>query len=155
MEEEKQIKEIIVDYLLQGGEIHPALADWLAASEANREAFEQYKRIWNESRLYMSPDAFDADRAWQKIQTANRRRSRWYQLGRNVLWAASGVAASLLVLLVLSLSGVFHRDTDWRVSMKADYGSRSEVRLPDGTFVRLNSGSDVTYHYNRKARSRL
>lgn len=154
MEEEKQIKEIIVDYLLQGGEIHPALADWLAASEANREAFEQYKRIWNESRLYMSPDAFDADRAWQKIQTANRRRSRWYQLGWNVLWAASGVAASLLVLLVLSLSGVLRRDTDWRVSMKADYGSRSEVRLPDGTFVRLNSGSDVTYHYNGKEKRR-
>ena len=154
MEEEKQIKDYIVDYLLEGGEMDAVLADWLAASEANRLQFEQYKQIWNESRLYMSPDAFDADRAWQKIQTANRRRSRWYQLGRNALWAASGVAASLLVLLVLSLSGVFHRDTDWRVSMKADCGSRSEVRLPDGTFVRLNSGSDVTYHYNGKEKRR-
>lgn len=154
MEDEKQIKEAIVDYLLEGGEASPALAEWLAASEANRRLFGQYKRIWDESRLYTSPDAFDADRAWRKIQATNRRQMRLHRLGRDVLWAASGVAASLLVLLVLSLSGVLRRGTDWQVSMKADYGSRSEIRLPDGSHVRLNSGSEVAYLYNGKEKIR-
>ena len=154
MEEEKQIKDYIVDYLLEGGEMDAVLADWLAASEANRRLFGQYKRIWDESRLYTSPDAFDADRAWRKIQATNRRQMRLHRLGRDVLWAASGVAASLLVLLVLSLSGVLRRGTDWQVSMKADYGSRSEIRLPDGSSVKLNSGSKVVYTYNAEEKVR-
>ncbi|MCD8270548.1 MAG: DUF4974 domain-containing protein [Parabacteroides sp.] len=38
--------------------------------------------------------------------------------------------------------------------MAADYGNRSEVTLPDGTSVKLNSGSHITYSYNPKKKVR-
>ena len=40
------------------------------------------------------------------------------------------------------------------VSMTADYGSRSEVVLPDGSTVKLNAGSNLVYSYNSKEKIR-
>lgn len=57
-------------------------------------------------------------------------------------------------MVVLSVTGVFDREQDISVSLTADYGNRSEIALPDGSVVKLNSGSDITYVYNSKKKIR-
>jgi transmembrane sensor len=55
MEEQKHIKDYIVDYLLEedaGKAVDPVLAEWLAEDESNRKDFDLYKKIWEESHLY-------------------------------------------------------------------------------------------------------
>ena len=69
-------------------------------------------------------------------------------------YTLSGIAASVLLMVVLSLSGVFEEEQDISVSLTADYGNRSEIALPDGSIVKLNSGSDITYVYNSKKKVR-
>ena len=52
MEEQKQIKDYIVDYLLDGEDekrLDPVLVEWLAEDESHRKEFFLYKKIWEES----------------------------------------------------------------------------------------------------------
>lgn len=157
MEEQKQIKECIVDYLLEdedGKSLDPVLARWLAESEANRNDFDLYKKIWEESRSYSEAGAFDPNLAWEKVDRLNRKKNGSHKQLKNILYMVSGVAASLLVIVALSLMGILQQEPDVQVSMVADYGNRSEIVLPDGSVVKLNSGSEVTYSYNPKKKMR-
>lgn len=157
MEEQKQIKEYIVDYLLEdeeGKSLDPVLAEWLAESEANRNDFDLYKKIWEESRSYSEAGAFDPNLAWEKVDRLNRKKNGSHKQLKNILYMVSGAAASLLVIVALSLMGILQKEPGVQVSMVADYGNRSEIVLPDGSVVKLNSGSEVTYSYNPKKKMR-
>ena len=55
MEEQKTIKDYIVDYLLDGEDekcLDPVLVEWLAEDESHRKEFNLYKKIWEESHRY-------------------------------------------------------------------------------------------------------
>lgn len=115
MEEQKQMKDYIVDYLLDGEDekhLDPVLAEWLAEDESHRKEFDLYKKIWEESRHYTEPSAFDSDLAWEEVDRINRRRVYFRRYWKNILYVASGTAASLLVILALSFMGVFRKKTD-------------------------------------------
>ncbi len=157
MEEQKQMKDYIVDYLLDGEDekhLDPVLAEWLAEDESHRKEFDLYKKIWEESRHYTEPSAFDSDLAWEEVDRINRRRVYFRRYWKNILYVASGTAASLLVILALSFMGVFEKSSDTQVRMSAANGSRSEIVLPDGSMVKLNSGSEVVYAYDSKKKIR-
>lgn len=156
MEEKEHISDHIVDYLL-GGEkeiTNPVLQEWLDRDEENRLELERYRRIWEESGHYMDSGLFDADRAWKQIDTVNRQRNIFRKRLNNIYYTLSGIAASVILMVVFSLSGVFEEEQDISVSLTADYGNRSEIALPDGSIVKLNSGSDITYVYNSKKKVR-
>lgn len=157
MEEQKLIKDYIVNYLLDDEDenhLDPVLVEWLAEDESHRKEFDLYKKIWEESHRYTEPEAFDPDLAWKKVNEINRRKVYFRKYWKNTLYAVSGGAASLLAVLLLSFMGVFDKDLDLQLKMKADYGSRSEIVLPDGSLVKLNSGSEVVYAYDPKKKIR-
>lgn len=157
MEEQKHIKDYIVDYLLDDEDekrIDPVLAEWLAADESHRKEFDLYKKIWEESPLYTDSETFDPDFAWEKVNTANQPNDNFRKYWKNILFTISGAAASLLVIFTLSFIGVFEKSSDMQVRMSADYGSRSEIVLPDGSLVKLNSGSEIVYAYDSKKKMR-
>ena len=75
MEEQKTIKDYIVDYLLDGEDekrLDPVLVEWLAEDESHRKEFNLYKKIWEESHRYTEVEAFDPDLAWEKVDKINR-----------------------------------------------------------------------------------
>ena len=71
-----------------------------------------------------------------------------------MLYTASGVAASLLIVVSFVFYGNFSEGSEVLVSMSADYGNRSEIMLPDGSLVKLNAGSEVVYSYDPKKKTR-
>lgn len=147
MEEQKNIKDHIIDYLLDDGEekaISPVLSEWLAEDVSNQKEFEQYKKIWKASGSYTEPNVYDSDLAWEKINMINGQQINTRTYLKNISYVISGVAASLLIMFALSFMGVFEKNTEVLVSMNADYGNRSEIVLPDGSVVKLNSGSEIT-----------
>ena len=157
MEEQKQIKDYIVDYLLDGEDekhLDPILVEWLAESESHRKEFDLYKKIWKESHRYTESEAFDPDLAREKVNKINRQKIYAHKYWKNILYIVSGAAASLLIMLALSFMGAFEKSSDMQVRMSADYGSRSEIVLPDGSLVKLNSGSEVVYAYDSKKKIR-
>lgn len=156
MEGKELINDHIVNYLL-GGEkeiTDPVLQEWLAGSESNRQELERYRRIWEESANYMDMDVFDTNRAWVKVDKVNHRKVSLQRRLKNISYALSGVAAAVLLMVALSLTGWFDREQEVTVSLTADYGNRSEIVLPDGSTVKLNSGSEVTYAYNPQKKVR-
>ncbi|WP_075558018.1 FecR family protein [Parabacteroides timonensis] len=154
MEEKERISEHIINYFLEGGDMDSTLDTWLKENESNKKDFYQYKRIWQESGRYTGSATFDENNAWMKIDEINQKKENKRTLLRNLLYTVSGVAASVLVIFVLSFWGILDKQSNVMVSMTADYGSRSEVVLPDGSTVKLNAGSNLVYSYNSKEKIR-
>ena len=153
MEKKKQIGEHIVDHLSERMNeeiVDPVLDEWLAEDESNQEDFKRYKEIWKETGSYLEQKTFNAQYAWDKIDRINKKRYNKRKRLVNIGYIISGVAATLLLVLGFSKMGVFDKQPEMLVRMTADYRSRSEVVLPDGSVVKLNSGSDITYSYNAK-----
>jgi len=157
MEEHIDIKDRILTHFMEyeGKDISdPVLIEWLEEDETNRKSFYQYQKIWKESAYYMAMEEFDADRAWRKVNEINQKKVRINRQFKNIVYTLSGAAASLLILFILSFMGLFDNQEDVLMSMATEYGNRSEVKLPDGSVIRLNSGSDITYTYDTKKKVR-
>ncbi|WP_297907512.1 FecR family protein [uncultured Parabacteroides sp.] len=157
MEKRKYIEEHIVDHLsdrMDEETIDPVLDEWLAEDESNQKDFERYKEIWKETGTYLERENFDAQYAWDKIDRINKNRDNRRRRLINIGYIVSGVAAALLLVFSFWGRGIFDRQPEMLVRMSADYGSRSEIVLPDGSVVKLNSGSDITYSYNAKEKIR-
>lgn len=156
MEVKENISDHIINYLFAGniGITDSVLLEWLAGSESNQKSLNRYRKIWEESRHYTDLRTFDIDRAWVKVNELNRRKGIIRKRLNNIYYTLSGIAASILLMITLSLTGVFENKQDVAVSLTADYGNRSEIVLPDGSTVKLNSGSNITYVYNSKRKIR-
>ncbi len=158
MEEPEEIKDRIITHLMENDDediTDPVLGDWLEKNATNRKFFHLYQQIWEDSASYILQEEFNEKTAWEKVDRINQKHIRLRKRMKNVAYTLSGVAASFLVLFTLSFMGIFDREADIRMSMRADYGNRSEVSLPDGSIVQLNSGSDISYSYNPKEKVRL
>ncbi|MDR1369371.1 MAG: DUF4974 domain-containing protein [Dysgonamonadaceae bacterium] len=151
MESKTNIGEHIVNFLLNGEKelSDPVLIEWLNESDVHKKTFNRYRKIWDESEYYT-----DAGAAWEKIDGVNRKRARAGRRLRNLCYAVSGAAASIIVIFALSLTGQFGKDAEISVGMRVDYGSRSNITLPDGSTVKLNSGSEIAYSYDSKEKIR-
>lgn len=157
MKQAIDIKDRILTHLIEyeGKEISdPVLTGWLEENETNRKTFYQYQKIWKECAYYMPREEFDADLAWRKVNETNQKKIRRSSQLKNIVYICSGAAASLLILFVLTFMGRFDNQEEILMSMSTEYGNRSEVKLPDGSVIRLNSGSDITYTYDPKKKVR-
>lgn len=157
MEEQTDIKDHIVNHFLENKEKDindPVLLKWLEQDNKNQQDFLQYKKIWEESVSFMDTQDFDARKGWERVNEVNRKKINKRKHLHNILYISSGVAASVLIAFMLTFMGLLKTDTDVSMSMSTAYGSRSEIKLPDGSVVRLNSGSDISYIYdgNKKIR---
>lgn len=151
--EQQKINDHILDYLLNHSNEaikDQILIDWLNEKEDNQKVFDRYIKIWDESSNYIDPKTFDSREAWTKINQMNKRKEKSKRNIKNIYYAVSGVAASLLLVFMFSFYGLFDRTSETMVSMKTNQGSRSELVLPDGSVVKLNSGSNISYFYNKQ-----
>ncbi|MDR1381835.1 MAG: DUF4974 domain-containing protein [Tannerella sp.] len=155
MESKTDMGERIVNFLLNGERelSDPVLIEWLNESDVHKKTFSRYRKIWDESEYYREISLFDAGAAWEKIDGTNRKRARAGRRLRSLCYAISGAAASVLAVFALSLAGLFGEHAI-SVGMRADYGSRSDITLPDGSTVKLNSGSEIAYSYDSRGKVR-
>lgn len=154
MDKEIHIKEYISECFLEGKTPadYPVLAEWLAVSEQNRLEFEEYRKIWNKTRKLYQLKQFDTSAAWKKVDESNLKKSFSKQRVNNVIYMVSGIAATVLLFVVFSISGFFSRSSvsEYAIQMKTEYGNRSQIVLPDGSEVHLNAGSFITYSYDQE-----
>ena len=147
--ENDQINAIIVTYL--SGKANDKeisnLEDWIKLSAQNREYYLQIKNIWESSGNQFNPSDISTEKALQNVvrQFDNQQPGFWYYWQR--------VAAILVIPLIVggiawgSFLG-FGGKSDSAVvynEVTAAYGTRSALKLADGSKVWLNSGSSLTY----------
>ncbi|MDR2968874.1 MAG: DUF4974 domain-containing protein [Tannerellaceae bacterium] len=149
MEKYADIKEhILAHFINHEGEepVDPVLISWLE-DDSHKKSFDFYHRIWKKSAKYNRSEVFDTELAWIRLNRINQKK----QQRRNRLQFVSGLVAVSLILFVLSL---IDRQPDIQLCMATEPGNRSEMTLPDGSVVHLNSDSKLTYRYNNREKIR-
>ncbi|MBL7970270.1 MAG: DUF4974 domain-containing protein [Prolixibacteraceae bacterium] len=152
MEEQLPKGEHLVDYLEEGEHPvsgNPDLDSWRQADPRNESDLEKYQRIWKASTGAAAFSKFDTSAAWAKVNSLLADQDVRTRRLKNLMYVASGVAASLFIILGLAFYTRFFVISDSAISMKTTNGSRSEVVLPDGSVVKLNAGSSLNYHFDK------
>jgi transmembrane sensor len=122
------------------------LNKWISSSSENRDYFLQVKNIWETSDNPFNPSDISTNKALRKVlkQIESRKTSLWGHWQR---------AAAILFIPLLAGSfwwGKFisaDRSSDQVVynEVFAAFGTRSAIKLADGSKVWLNSGSSLSY----------
>jgi transmembrane sensor len=122
--------------------------NWIGSAPENRKEFIQYKKIW----ALTSNSGENPDRAWSELQPVLPGRSGKERHLVNYL----AIAASVMLILCLGIMFryIFSQKSLMQFSYQADMtievppGQMSNIRLPDGTAVHLNSGTKLIYPSN-------
>ncbi|MEN6454651.1 MAG: FecR domain-containing protein [Prolixibacteraceae bacterium] len=118
----------------------------LMEQDENRIAFDQTKRIWDESAHVKKYHQADAKKGFarlvQKIKEKDRIRKKYLTI--SLVSAAAGI---LLMTGLFTLYGSFFNKTypGSSILVRTEQGNRSSVVLPDSTRVWLNSKSVIRY----------
>lgn len=100
----------------------------------------------------MSPIAedVDLDPICQEIMSNKRKRKR---VLLNLMGAAAAVVAGFVLCFVWMINST-PEDTNLPLSVRTMEGEKSRITLPDGSFVMLNSLTQLTYSYNKETGTR-
>lgn len=123
-----------------------AWSDWLDAHPQRTETVEEARRLVQGLRIKPSPmEGFDVDALWDRIDATTEASGQlappvarlralrpWWYGGA----AAAAVALLLLYVFVLAPTNVVHQ---------TPLAATKLIELPDGSQVRLNAGSRITY----------
>jgi len=147
--EQDQINAIIIAFLSGKAtdEDITNLEDWVKLSTQNHEYYLQLKNIWESSDNHFAPEDISSEKAFQNVlnQIDIPKPGFWYYWQR--------IAAILVIPLIVgglvwSRFTVSNGKSDSPIvynEVTAAYGTRSALKLADGSRVWLNSGSSLTY----------
>ncbi|MCB9044529.1 MAG: FecR domain-containing protein [Chitinophagales bacterium] len=123
-----------------------AVQAWIEADEANRKHYEQFRRVWNDSKLLAAKSTVDENEAWtrfqQRVKAEEQPATKTIPLSGNKFnWMR--VAASLVFLIGFGWLTyyTFMGSTTTYIAQ----GTVTTETLPDGTVVTLNAGASVTF----------
>jgi transmembrane sensor len=157
-ENDSNIDDIIISFLkdkisLQEKKI---LEEWLASDASNNAYFKQVYKIWNTADLLKNDDS-EVDKMFQKVkyqmhnpgniitQSQSKSRNIVFSLGK---WAAViliSLGAGAYLYSLKEKETILFKQKDPYNEISVPMGSKSKIRLPDGTEVTLNAGSKLTY----------
>ncbi|QGY44770.1 DUF4974 domain-containing protein [Maribellus comscasis] len=139
--------ELIVKYLKGEASLDEkkAVLSWIDKSAENKEEFANWKRIWALTEK-ASENEDIAYRNFQKFAKREKQISRFRKIMAQaavfILLIGVGGALSYLYLNSNSKQQVYQA----KYTVKSPLGQMTELKLPDGTFVLLNSGSEIKYN---------
>jgi transmembrane sensor len=149
---DQENREILITRYLTG-EASPIeiveLQKWLDASKDNLLYFQQLKNIWDNSEHYTDEKMIDVEKAFNMIN----KRIIFKSSVTNFWYYWKKIAAVLLIPLVLGNLLYFsfcaknyskNQEPIYN-ELFAAFGTRSALKLSDGTSVWLNSGSSIKY----------
>lgn len=138
------------------------LKDWISESEENRALYRQICSVWDEepSPVSNAPFLYDYEkglnRLREKISNSERKRTtrhrKWIaRRNRRIRRYALSLAATILIVVLTSISYITLQNYEepFLFSYATNDFEQRLITLPDGSVVRLNSGSrlDVDADY--------
>jgi transmembrane sensor len=125
------------------------LEDWKEASEENQTIFRNAEKVWKSLNLLEEMRGYDVFRALSNVHCKTEQFSGKYQKGFLFYWQR--IAAILILPLLIGgaiyfLQGKHNssKSVVWQ-TITTPPGVKSHIQLPDGTFVWLNSGTNLSY----------
>lgn len=149
--ERKEQLEIITRYLegLATPEEVAGLFEWTDASKDNRLYFQQLKNIWDNSRHLKNVERIDTDEALKSVRQKITIRSplasfwdRWKNIAAVLLIPL--ILGNILFLVLQKDRNVLNGEPIYN-ELFVSFGTRTSLKLSDGSSVWLNSGSSLRY----------
>jgi transmembrane sensor len=144
-------KKALIDYFSGNlsAEDSKILNTWLEKSEANKLLFHQLSDVWKSVNLIKYHNKIDVEKAWKEIQVQLNRNGK---PGKKIWLKWTKVAAIFILAFVLGGTGHYflsQKPEPTQPPLFAEYlaplGSRSFMKLPDGSKIWLNAGTTITY----------
>ncbi|MGV8093940.1 MAG: FecR family protein [Mangrovibacterium sp.] len=146
--DKEQIYTIMTRYL-QGHiteEESVILENWKSEDAKNRIEFDDLLELWHQTGAFQFPVKIDTDRALSDVyEKSGIRQTQTFKL--TLAWQI----AAILILSVL-FSGLYNwffsdrsANPVYYEEVQAVYGTRTNIELPDGSSVFLNSGSSLRF----------
>lgn len=165
MDEKQTPYELLAKYLSRQctEDEQEQVTRWLDEDPEHRLLLDKLKRQWEAVRVdtsaYVIPDK---KMVWGKIQDRIRYKVKQVPLySRSLLIRVSSVAAVVALFLGFTLSYLLHNSGEsWQAAqfenvIMAPPGQKTQLVLPDGTLVWLNSGSRLSYNYQYSTLDRI
>ncbi len=126
---------------------------WLELSSNNKHLFEQTREIWLSSKVVDNLKGFDHRKGYQRFLSSTKKTALENARSsvKTMIFSLPRVAAVVLIafglgILVHYLSlKLLGPDLVAQQEIIVPLGSKSKIKLPDGTMVTLNAGSKLTY----------
>lgn len=142
-------RQLIDHFSSTGGTPRPGeLGDWINESPENHNDFQAYQKVWKGTEKLAAASTFQIDKAWSLVDRRIRQAQAFRRRMDRAVFSAVGMAASLILILGLAFYTGYFSIQPNKIQLATDYGSRTEVTLPDGSKIKLNSGSTLSYHFN-------
>lgn len=136
---------------------------WLNEDAEHPLLLEKLKRQWEavqvDASVFVIPDKAAV---WNKVQARIRDKAKQVPMySRSLLIRVSSVAAFIALVLGFSLSFLLNGQKEsWQASqfenvVMVPSGQKTQLVLPDGTLVWLNSGSRLSYNYQYSTKDRV
>jgi len=158
--EQNDIIRVITRYLSgdADSEEETDLLRWVEQSELNKQYFDNIKNIWEISSPELNTETIKTEKALSKvlerISGQSNIRTLW------VFWRR--LAAVVFIPLLLFNFIWFYKhfqkeipDTQSYIEIYAPLGTKSSIKLTDGSSVWLNSGSSLKYPDRFKGKERI
>ncbi|MDX9881021.1 MAG: DUF4974 domain-containing protein [Prolixibacteraceae bacterium] len=122
------------------------LNSWVSESKEHRAEYNEVRRLWEKSKNLAFPEKLRTERALKSVhEKAGIVSGITYRLS-----LIQQIAAVLIVSLLLSSAFsyfAFKRQTEntYYQEISAAHGTRTNIELPDGSTVCLNSGSTLRF----------
>ena len=136
---------------------------WLNEDAEHPLLLEKLKRQWEAVQVDTSVFVIPNKAAvWNKVQARIRDKAKQIPMySRSLLIRVSSVAAAIALVLGFSLSFLLNDQKEsWQASQFENVvmvppGQKTQLVLPDGTLVWLNSGSRLSYNYQYSTQDRV
>ncbi len=141
------------------GELSPeeseSIRDWYAESTEGKQELEQLEQVWGLADRLTQMEGIDKKRARNNIELKLSAPNHKWKVFR--LYFQKAAAILIFPILLLTTYVIFQKQ-DQNIAEQeivAAYGTRSQITLPDGSKVWLNSGSTLQYgaDFNRNSRT--
>lgn len=144
--------EILISRCVSGDasvEEYNDLQKWMETSKENFASFQQYRNIWNSSENPELLKMIDVNKAYRIVMGRTVNKSPF-----SIIWKYwQNIAAVFLIPLIAGNIFYFIQRRNVSPECKkpiyneifASFGTRSAIKLPDGSSLWLNSGSILKY----------
>jgi len=123
-----------------------AVNEWINENAANKEYYNQLKKVWDNSKKLAVDSTLDVDKAWERFQKRVAIQNETPKIVNRSRFSWIRIAASFILIAGLGVAAYFMINNNESKEMVAQAGQNVLVdTLPDGSVITLNKRSTITY----------
>jgi transmembrane sensor len=132
-----------------------AVMDWMNENAINKEYYNQFKKIWDNSKELAAESTLDVDKAWERFKKRVAEKNETPKIISHGRFSWMRIAASVILIAGVGIAAHFMFNNKEPKEMVAQTGQNVLVdTLSDGSVITLNKKSTITYPSKFKGSTR-